>query len=43
MSTLTVTLPEGTSTVDGKQLTFVAPCDCTGVSAIYNVFERGIG
>lgn len=32
MSTLTVTLPEGASVVDGKQLTFVAPCDCTGVT-----------
>ena len=34
MSTLTVTLPEGASVVDGKQLTFVAPCDCTGVTGI---------
>lgn len=34
MSTLTVTLPKGASVVDGKQLTFVAPCDCTGVTGI---------
>lgn len=34
MSTLTVTLPEGASIVDGKQLTFVAPCDCTGVTGL---------
>ena len=34
MSTLTITLPEGASIVDGKQLTFVAPCDCTGVTGL---------
>ena len=33
MSTLTVDL-HGASIVDGKQLTFVAPCDCTGVTGL---------
>ena len=33
MSTLTVDL-RGASVVDGKQLTFVAPCDCTGVTGL---------
>lgn len=34
MATLTVTLPTGTTVVNGKQVTFRAPCDCTGVSGI---------
>ena len=34
MATLTVTLPTGTTVVNGKQVTFRAPCDCTGISGI---------
>ena len=34
MATLTVTLPTGTTIVNGKQITFRAPCDCTGISGI---------
>ena len=34
MATLTVTLPVGTTVVNGKQVTFRAPCDCTGISGI---------
>lgn len=34
MATLTVTLPTGTTVVNGKQITFRAPCDCTGISGI---------
>lgn len=36
MSTLTVTLPEGASVVDGKQLTFVVPsnCNCADIEGI---------
>lgn len=34
MATLTVTLPAGTTVVNGKQVTFRAPCDCTGISGI---------
>lgn len=42
MSTLTVTLPKKASIVN-KQLTFVAPFDYMGISAIYDVFKRGVG
>lgn len=34
MATITVTLPEGTTACDGKQVTFRAPCNCTGVTGI---------
>lgn len=34
MATLTVTLPAGTTVVNGKQVTFRAPCDCAGISGI---------
>lgn len=34
MATLTVTLPTGATVVNGKQVTFRAPCDCTGISGI---------
>ena len=34
MSTLNVTMPESTSTCNGKQVTFRAPCDCIGVENI---------
>ncbi len=34
MATLTVTLPTGTTVVNGKQVTFRAPCDCTDISGI---------
>lgn len=32
--TLTVTLPEGARITNGRQITFRAPCDCTGVTGI---------
>lgn len=34
MSTLTVTLPDGVTAVDGKQITFMAPVDSYGVTGI---------
>lgn len=34
MATLNITLPEGASICNGKQVTFRAPCDCTGVTGI---------
>lgn len=34
MSVIKLTLPEGESAVTGKQVSFVAPCDCTGVTGI---------
>lgn len=34
MATLNVTLPEGASICNGKQVTFRAPCDCAGVTGI---------
>lgn len=34
MATLTVTMPTGTTIVNGKQVTFRAPCDCTGIDGI---------
>ena len=34
MATLNITLPEGASICNGKQVTFRAPCDCTGVTGL---------
>lgn len=34
MATLNISLPEGISICDGKQVTFRAPCDCTGVTTL---------
>lgn len=34
MKTLNITLPEGSSVCNGKQITFRAPCDCTGVERL---------
>ena len=34
MATITVTLPEGTTLSQGKQISFTAPCDSTGVTGI---------
>lgn len=34
MSVIKLTLPEGESAVTGKQVSFLAPCDCTGVTGL---------
>ena len=34
MATITVTLPEGVTLFQGKQISFTAPCDSTGVTGI---------
>ena len=34
MATLNITLPEGSSVCNGKQITFRAPCDCTRVEKL---------
>ena len=34
MATITVTLPEGVTLSQGKQISFTAPCDSTGVTGI---------
>ena len=34
MATITITLPEGVALSQGKQISFTAPCDSTGVTGI---------